>query len=225
MTSVGGTYIFVYNPTTKELKIGSTGLLYNVKNAADYDSSSKTYSFTLKPNAGDKLTLDYDALGLTGNSTTITGAFSTATSDVTGNVFYQKDASTNEYYCAAAGTYKVTYNATTKTLNFEYVVQSGLTITTRYNGTTDQTPVDTKVTANADGTYTINVKFDKAWGYVFFTYNGVQLNNTLATYPSSYPTGLYYENGGIYCNNNSAALGNYVITFNPTTNTITIAKA
>ena len=102
---------------------------------------------------------------------------------------------------------------------------SGLSITTRYDGTQDATPVDTKVEANPDGTYTIEIEFAKAWGYIFFTYNGVQLTNASATYPTSYPTGLYYENGGIYCNNNAAALGKYVITFDPATSTITIAKA
>lgn len=227
MTSTGGTYIFIYNPTSKTLKIGSTGLLYNVKNAADYNSSTNTYTLSLKPAEGDKLTLDFDAQGLTGDSITITGAFSNANNGVTGNVFYQKDANSNEYYCAGSGTYIVTYNATTKTLNFEYVLQSGLTYETRYNGTQSVDAVEYTATLNANGTYTINFEFSKAWAYIKFTYNGVALtkNNTTITFTGLPGIYIAEDNSSIMCNTTESALRAYVITYDPATNTLTMVAA
>ena len=221
-----GTYIFIYNPTTKTLTIGMDGLLYNGSEIADYNSSTKTYTFNLQPAVGDKLTLDYDGAALSGSDLTITGAFSTATSGVTGNVYYQKDASTNEFYCAGEGTFIVTYNATTKTLNFEYVEQNGLTYTTRYNGTTDANPVEYEATANSDGTYTINFEFSKAWAYINFTYNGVALTTSNTTFTYTGLAGIYVDGGkSIMCNTTAEALRAYVITYDPVAKTLTMAAA
>lgn len=207
--------------TTLFKPIVNNGLVYNGSKEASYNSANNTYTFNIFANAGDELRLEYNDLELSKTNTGITGDFSTATYGVTGNVFYQKDDEPGIFHCAGTGMYSVTYNATSRKLTFNNLE---LICTTRYNGTTNETPVKDYATPNADGTYTFEFEYSQSWGYVFLTYDGVELNESNTTYPS-YPTGLYYDNGGIYCNNNAEALGRYVLTYNPITNTITIVAA
>ena len=164
------------------------------------------------------------------NAYTIDGDFSPVY--VTNGKLYNENGNSILYFSLKDVTkYKVTVNPNNKTVNIDKLgdedLQEGCLIETRYNGTTYASVKTTKGELK-DGVYTFTVKFEKKWGYVSLMYNGKYLDPTTTTFAGDIggygSTVLYFDSESpahqLNCCQES---GTYVITYNPTTNTVNVA--
>ena len=126
--------------------------------------------------------------------------------------------------------YKITVNPTNKTVNIERVkeeqTQDGFVVVSRYNNTTSDKAVSTTVELSG-GIYTYTVTFAKKWGYLQLNYNGIALTQSNTTYTGdigAYGTDALYFDTAEAANQLNCWQANvtYVITYNPTTNTVTV---
>lgn len=115
-------------------------------------------------------------------------------------------------------------------LEIEYhqpvVEVEGFMMYTRYNDTQSTSHIETEIEKTGD-IYTVTLNFAKIYGYVSFMYNGTYLtpdNTTFTGDVGGYGSEVLYFDGDCPAHqlNCCLATGTYVVTFDPSTNTVNV---
>lgn len=223
-----------------ESKILGKGLAVKYMDSSNGDSlflqesadanGNYVYTVTMKKQwSRIKLFFNGEVINVSGaGAYTFTGDYSTSSGS---KELYSEAGQPILYYSLKEeAQYKITVNPTNKTVNIDLLgdedLNQGCTIVTRYNGTQDLKAVSTSL-KEVGGLYTMEITFAKKWGYVSIMYNGVYLDPTNATFTGDIgaygSTALYFDGDApAHQLNCCQANATYVITYNPTTNTVNV---